>query len=309
MQCKTTDSVSRVGSGSWLVDMLLWFDRKAETARESQPLKWPQLPRYDARFKSQDTRLYLAYGSNLCASVFQDNRGIQPMSAANVLVPELQLVWNLPGIPYAEPCYANAQRRLCQTQPLDSHDKPLVGVVYEISEADFAHVLRTEGQGYIDTEVECFPLEQDRKSITTCHDESPFSAHTVLTTETSGRPRQHMQPSNRYLSLLVTGAREHCLPSEYIVSLQSVGTYEASTARKRIGKSLFSFVWFIPVFVAVVLERRMVDEHGRIPEWVNRVVSWCFSGMWWTHKYCFKPIFGDGASMQPGSGDGSMQFV
>ncbi|KAF2790984.1 hypothetical protein K505DRAFT_249986 [Melanomma pulvis-pyrius CBS 109.77] len=293
--------------------MLLWFDRKAEIVEASQPLKWPQLPRYDARFKSQNTRLYLAYGSNLCESVFQDNRGIQPISAVNVLVPELQLVWNLPGIPYAEPCYANAQRRLCQNQSLNSNEKPLVGVVYEISEADFAHVLRTEGQGYIDTEVECFRLEQDRKSITTCPDELPFRAHTVLTTEptteTSDKPRQHMQPSNRYLSLLVTGAREHRLPLEYIISLQSVGTYEASTARKRIGKSLFSFFWFVPVFVAVVLERRMADEHGRIPEWVNRAVSWCFSGMWWTHRFCFKPIFGDGASMRSEAGDGSMQFV
>ena len=144
---------------------------------------------------NQESLFYLAYGSNLSAETFLGRRGIRPLSQINVLVPSLKLTFDLPGIPYTEPCFANTSKRHetssretyfthCSTStnektPLlrstqdggqDFHDatsyhktrwhKPLVGVLYELTVPDFAHVLATEGGGaaYQDIVVECYPI-------------------------------------------------------------------------------------------------------------------------------------------------------
>ncbi|KAL8415153.1 hypothetical protein RB594_006113 [Gaeumannomyces avenae] len=58
-----------------------------------------------------DTVLYLAYGSNLAAATFLGVRGIRPVSQVNVRAPSLRLVFDLPGLPYLEPCFANTAVR------------------------------------------------------------------------------------------------------------------------------------------------------------------------------------------------------
>lgn len=52
---------------------------------------------------------YLAYGSNLNSNVFRGRRGIRPLDAKPVLAPGLQLVFDLPGVPYLEPRFANCR--------------------------------------------------------------------------------------------------------------------------------------------------------------------------------------------------------
>jgi hypothetical protein len=140
------------------------------------------------------TILYLAYGSNLSAEVFLGRRAIRPLSAVNVSAPSLRLVFDLPGIPYAEPCFANtALRKLPGGPPKlppdipdlpDLPDPPpfkpphsrgglkrnpagdpvwddgLIGVVYEVTPEDFAKIFKTEGGGasYQEILVPCIPL-------------------------------------------------------------------------------------------------------------------------------------------------------
>ncbi|KAJ6093342.1 hypothetical protein N7486_008631 [Penicillium sp. IBT 16267x] len=60
---------------------------------------------------AEETVLYLAYGSNLAAKTFLGMRGIRPISKIRVLVPDLRLTFDLPGVPYAEPCFAGTQYR------------------------------------------------------------------------------------------------------------------------------------------------------------------------------------------------------
>ncbi|EPE04198.1 gliotoxin biosynthesis protein [Ophiostoma piceae UAMH 11346] len=57
------------------------------------------------------TVLYLAYGSNMAAKTFQGTRGIKPLSAVPVSAPTLRLTFDLPGLPYREPCFANTAVR------------------------------------------------------------------------------------------------------------------------------------------------------------------------------------------------------
>lgn len=66
---------------------------------------------------SVPTVLYLAYGSNLCAQTFLGQRGIRPVSAVNVSAPSLRLTFDLPGIPYQEPCFANTALRKVPKHP------------------------------------------------------------------------------------------------------------------------------------------------------------------------------------------------
>ncbi|KAL8824294.1 MAG: hypothetical protein Q9191_005150, partial [Dirinaria sp. TL-2023a] len=127
------------------------------------------------------TILYLAYGSNLCAETFLGKRGIRPLSQINVAVPALVMTFDLAGLPYTEPCFANtAYRHHTEKPPTEKSEntplllsqkdkpkyhknrwlKPLVGVVYEVTPADFAHIIATEGGGasYHDILVDCHPL-------------------------------------------------------------------------------------------------------------------------------------------------------
>ncbi|KAK2042323.1 hypothetical protein LZ31DRAFT_366901 [Colletotrichum somersetense] len=136
---------------------------------------------------AQDTVLYLAYGSNLSAETFLGARGIRPISQVNVSAPALTLVFDLPGLPYREPCFANTAPRkvpklpdpsdppkfppipppppgLTPPQPWASSiagggsddktrtpdlgwDKGLFGVVYEVTREDYATIVATEGGG------------------------------------------------------------------------------------------------------------------------------------------------------------------
>lgn len=140
--------------------------------------------------------LYLAYGSNLCAETFLGVRGIRPISQINVSAPTLDLVFDLPGVPYLEPCFANTALRkvpklpdptnppkvppinppwLTAAEGSDQHEengvavvpsqdarwtKGLVGVVYEVTPEDYGTILATEGGGssYADILIPCFAL-------------------------------------------------------------------------------------------------------------------------------------------------------
>ncbi|KIH90921.1 gliotoxin biosynthesis protein [Sporothrix brasiliensis 5110] len=130
----------------------------------------------------ESTVLYLAYGSNMAASTFEGARRIKPLSCVTVSAPTLRLTFDLPGVPYREPCFANtAIRRPPKTPPkipdvpdvpdvpdlpvpgppgpprnppprVGSHgdpiwDGPLYGVVYEVTREDYAKIIATEGGG------------------------------------------------------------------------------------------------------------------------------------------------------------------
>ena len=155
--------------------------------------------------ENPDTVLYLAYGSNLCAETFQGRRGIRPVSQVNVVVPELVMTFDLPGIPYVEPCFANTRYRKQPdtkvTTEFDSEKTPLltpierrsdyhktrwhkglVGVVYEVTKSDYAHIIATEGGGasYQDVIVDCYELPPNVDTVPNTPTSQPFKAHTLF---------------------------------------------------------------------------------------------------------------------------------
>ncbi|KAJ6124254.1 hypothetical protein N7471_011571 [Penicillium samsonianum] len=313
-----------------------------------------------------ETVLYLAYGSNLASKTFRGVRGIKPLSQICVLVPELRLTFDLPGVPYAEPCFAGTQYRDISPPAYDETElqddetdlylsekaalmgrtrqvevvsgcdkrqwhKPLVGVVYEVTLADYAKIIATEGggRGYRDCVIDCHPFDQSYKpsDLVPDYPTTPaFKARTLLSPAAddarfksqfqkgdaallpSGpklswwytvclhfRPDpNYAQPSARYLGLIKTGAAEHDLPVSYQEYLAQIKTYHITTTRQKIGKVIFLAIWAPWLILTLVLSRIFAGPDGRIPPWLVALANITFSGVWNSYDCFFAPVFGDG---------------
>ncbi|KAF2003514.1 hypothetical protein P154DRAFT_520107 [Amniculicola lignicola CBS 123094] len=273
------------------------------------------------------TVLYLAYGSNLCNETFRGRRGIQPISQVNVIVPELRLTFDLPGIPYSEPCFANSAKRDPDTvakhetytesegdlREQDYHKdrwhKGMVGCVYEVTPSDYAHIIATEGggQAYKDIMVTCFPLPNDKDTVPVYPDTGAFKAHTLFapsttppsqdlrTTERFSRPDpSYAQPSARYLKLITDGAAELALPSEYQTYLKNIRPYTVTSRKQALGQSFFAATWLPFITFLFALEAMFQDDKGKSPKWLGVLSGWIFLAMWKSYDVAYKKVFGDG---------------
>jgi hypothetical protein len=277
--------------------------------------------------EKQKTVLYLAYGSNLCNETFRGVRGIVPLSQVNVVVPSLRLTFDLPGIPYTEPCFANSAARdpsshsHSHSRTADYHKdrwhKGMVGCVYEVTLSDYAHIIATEGGGasYEDILVDCYPLPGGIDVVPDVPTTPAFKAHTLFapvesspptaphTTGHFGRPDPaYAQPSARYKKLLTDGATELSLPKEYQAYLHDIRPYTITTKRQAVGKAVFTAIWMPFVMMLFALGKKLQDEKGRVPKWFGMVMGWTFMGMWMFYDAGFSQVFGDGERTE-GGGD------
>ena len=305
-----------------------------ETAFDLNEVNEPR----DLRNSHPATVLYLAYGSNLCNETFRGRRKISPISAMNVLVPSLVLTFDLPGMPYIEPCFANTRYRsgdyssstanpegsletsdtigvpsknderssllTPETATLSSATrwkKPMVGVVYEVTTSDFAHIIATEGggSGYQDVLVSCHPFAPgtSQSDVVPTEPQTPaFKAHTLFAPKgsLSRSDPDYAQASARYLGLIKAGAAEHSLPHEYTAYLSDLQPYTITTWRQRLGKYVFKMLWW-PVLMGVFsLNRMFADKRGRSPTWLRRLQNAVFVGVWVSYDAVFHRLFGDG---------------
>ena len=289
------------------------------------------------------TFLYLGYGSNLSNETFRGNRGIKPLSQINVQVPTLRLTFDLPGLPYAEPCFANSGTRdpdndrplgmADEKSPLLAQDtgkdryhkdrwhKGLIGVVYEVTPEDYAHIIATEGGGasYHDITVDCHPLPLDDPEAAVPQNPTlpPFRAHTLFAPavppdepppEDGGRFQRpdvsYAQPSARYLKLMTDGAKELGLPYEYQDYLHAIRPYTVTTSKQRLGLFVFTAVWGPIVFAVFALSKMFADDKGRNPGWLRTLLGAVFKAVWMSYDAFFKRIFGDGErTITDGGGD------
>jgi hypothetical protein len=292
---------------------------RREASLTEKPLDATSLEPSDIRAAEEKhkTVLYLAYGSNLCNETFRGVRGIRPLSQINVVVPSLRLTFDLPGIPYNEPCFANSavrdteskSRRVGKTDyHKDRWHKGMVGCVYEVTVRDYAHIIATEGGGasYEDVLVDCYPLEESSDVVPSEPTTEVFKAHTLFAPATPStatrsatsrltRPDpSYAQPSPRYLKLITDGATELSLPREYQAYLHDIRTYKVTSRRQAIGKALFTTIWMPILMMVFSLGKIFQDKHGRNPKWLSTVFGWLFIGMWTFYDGGFSSVFGDG---------------
>lgn len=139
---------------------------------------------------------YFAYGSNMCAGIFVERRGMRPSAATWGWIEDFRLCFDLPVGP-GERGVANLVRepgaRTC-------------GVLYRITADEGERLDRSEGvpAGYY-----------RRIAVTVSTAEGCIAAFTYQSSFASPRRK----PSRRYLGLLLDGAREHGLPDEYLAAL------------------------------------------------------------------------------------------
>ena len=147
---------------------------------------------------------YFAYGSNMQRATFTGRRGISFARAEPARVAGWRLVFDKPPLFPVGESYANI---------VPDAAAEVLGVLYEVTPDDLAHIDLTEGVllgNYRRVEV---PVTALRRSP-----DAPRAAFTL----TSERRDQALQPSVRYMGLLIAGALEHGLPSTYVDFLRSV---------------------------------------------------------------------------------------
>lgn len=256
----------------------------------------------------EETVLYLGYGSNLAAETFLGKRGIKPLSQVNIVAPSIALSFDLPGIPYSEPCFANSRYRAPEQYEEEKPQPPyhknawkkgLVGVVYEVTKEDYAHIIATEGggAGYHDVVVDCWALDDDPKVLVPLVPKGkPFKAHTLYAhREQSLRSDpDYAQPSPRYLKLITSGAQEHNLPLEYRHFLSNIRVYHTTTTAQQLGSFLFLAIWG-PLFAFFFATGKIfLRPDGTYPSWVAKFLDALFTAVWASYDGFFLKLFGDG---------------
>lgn len=141
---------------------------------------------------------YFAYGSNLCRSTFLGRRRMQPLETRVGRVAGYRLCFDLPIGP-GERAVANL---------IADAEAHVWGALYRLSPQQCEFLDRTEGvPSGIYTRRDVTVVDTGGESL------SAFAYESVLRAE--GR-----KPSPRYMNLLLSGAREHGLPHEYISFLR-----------------------------------------------------------------------------------------
>lgn len=315
----TIEEAPESEQSTFIVKLWGWLSTEKRKPDETTPLL--------QKSEGQKTLYYLAYGSNLSASTFKGRRGIKPLSATNVLCPGQVLVFDLDGIPYWEPCFANIrevsleeqsnlQRRITAAGTPENVVKEymaeleqlaasgsgqvwknaLIGVVYEVTEEDYARIIRTEGggAGYKDVEVDCYVLPKvDEHGIS--GPATTIKAHTLRAPPNKTNPNSISQPSPRYLGLLVTGAKENSLPQAYINYLSSLHGYRRTTWPQNVGAFLFLAQWILPIAAFLSFKNLFSDkETGKSPRWIQKMEGGMWVVVWFTYRWMYKPIWGDG---------------
>jgi hypothetical protein len=156
---------------------------------------------------------YFAYGSNMQPATFAGRRGITPFRALAARARGWRLVLDKPPlVPFGE-SFANI---------VAAPRAEVLGVLYEITADDLAHVDLTEGVligNYARIEITVEPLVRVPAA------DAPTRAFTLV----ADKHASDLRPSEHYMRLLIEGATHHGLPEAWITNLRAIPTKPASS--------------------------------------------------------------------------------
>ena len=139
---------------------------------------------------------YFAFGANMSSAVLRRRR-IEVLSREPARLRGYRLVFDLPGLPWVEPAFANIVRH-------PEHE--VYGVLYQLTQEQVDRVDSFEGLAYSVIEVE---VEGERSGATRSR------------TYQTKHPAPGLRPSRRYLRILCEAAGENALPPSYLCELRA----------------------------------------------------------------------------------------
>mmetsp|Transcript_20721 Transcript_20721/g.38033 ORF Transcript_20721/g.38033 Transcript_20721/m.38033 type:complete len:273 (+) Transcript_20721:239-1057(+) len=200
---------------------------------------------------------YFAFGSNMASSTMINLRNISPLASSAAILPGHALRFNIPGVPGVEPSSASVEPT--NSDAIEKEQEVVVhGVLYKLTEEDFATICQTEGVPLayslhrcrvvpyvgdgktagedalrrtmsISTEggnTETMPADENNSSLKT-NNEQPtkndwgVSAFTLRAARKKWREGEDIPPSQSYLNVLIRGAKEFVLDESYLQKLEN----------------------------------------------------------------------------------------
>ena len=187
-------------------------------------------------------------------------RNITPLASSAAILPGHALRFNIPGVPGVEPSSAAVEPMTedgrwnggdGSVMNAAENEQPVVhGVLYKLSEADFATICGTEGVPFAYTLHRCrvIPYEGNGKSAgkdalrramasdteagennsNIKANEKPtknswgVSAFTLRAARKEWRQGEDIPPSKSYLNVLIRGAKEFALDGSYLKKLENI---------------------------------------------------------------------------------------
>jgi gamma-glutamylcyclotransferase (GGCT)/AIG2-like uncharacterized protein YtfP len=147
---------------------------------------------------------YFAYGSNMQRATFCGRRGLAFARAAAGRAAGWRLVFDKPPLLPVGESYANI---------VPDAAASVLGVLYEVDAETLASIDLSEG---------VLIGNYERRAVTVRRLDQPAATPLDAVTLTSTRRDPRLLPSTRYMALLIEGALEHGLPSEYVSYLRGV---------------------------------------------------------------------------------------
>jgi hypothetical protein len=224
----------------------------------------------EATATTTTTYNYFAIGSNMVPSTMTSLRNLSPISATAAILPNYTLRFNIRGNPFIEPSAASVMK---QPQPQQhttastTFNDPCTnnsvhGVLYTLTEDDFARLGQSEGVPFAYVWERCYPipyignnndaghmvLSQYRIHTSTTNDRTIYvsddengerstqqqqsqqeiqeafvlTASTIFTSDS--KTQQDIPPSKSYLQLLQDGSKYWNMDVTYQTYLQNVNT-------------------------------------------------------------------------------------
>ncbi|WAS90779.1 gamma-glutamylcyclotransferase family protein [Nannocystis punicea] len=194
----------------------------------------------DATSRSSGDVWYFAYGSNLHPQRRASRAGLSPLDSAPGTLCGWRLVFDMPGVPPADPAMASIRR--------DANGE-VHGLLLRLRSHDFAALVRSEGgdRFYVREQVEVIAYD-DRRVIAEVFIAAP-----------GRRLARERPPSRRYLDLIREGARLSALRPEYCAWLEALPHAEASPAAR----------WASDVFLEVFMRASRGRLRGLAQGWLD----------------------------------------
>ena len=193
---------------------------------------------YVNSLSSQQTYNYFAYGSNMATSTMTNLRNLSPLASSAAILPSHNLRFNIPGVPLVEPSSASVEPITTELDidTIINDDQLVHGVLYKLTEEDFASVCNTEGVPFVYSLHRCRPIPyrgDGKQAGEDClrklghqndvsSDEWGVPAFTLRAARRSWRQGEDTAPSQAYLNVLIRGANEFSLDRCYLDKLKNI---------------------------------------------------------------------------------------